>query len=84
MVQRWNEIGQFMDFAEDTGVHTSLPFLFATGRTPRDYKSKRPSELTIHGVHISCTFYVKTEAQAGCTIQTKPICTWIPTSIMCF
>ena len=26
VVQRWNEIGQFMDFAEDTGVHTSLPF----------------------------------------------------------
>lgn len=90
-VQEWKEVEQFMNFIEKTGVNwtksagcNQIRAIFATGRAPRDYTSKRPTELEVDGVHISYTVYAKTENRKGCAIRTMPISTWIPASIMCF
>ena len=88
--QEWKEIEQFMKFTKETGVKwaksagcNQIRAIFATGRAPRDYRSSQPTELEVDGVHISFTVYAKT-ANQGSSIQTIPISTWIPASIMCF
>ena len=88
--QDWSEIDQFLDFTKTTGIMwaksagcNQIRAIFATGRAPRVYKSSRPTELEVDGVHISFTVYAKT-ANQGSPIQTVPINTWIPAGIMCF
>ena len=58
-MQEWKEVEQFMKFIEQTGVNwtksagcNQIRAIFATGRAPRDYTSKRPTELEVDGVHI--------------------------------
>ena len=89
--QEWKEVEQFMNFTEKTGVNwansagcNQIRAIFATGRAPRDYTSRRPTELEVDGVHISYTVYAKTENRRGCAIRAMPISTWIPSSVMCF
>ena len=60
--QEWKEVEQFMNFTEKTGVNSAnsagcnqIRAIFATGRAPRDYTSRRPTELEVDGVHISNT-----------------------------
>ena len=89
-VQEWKEIEQFMNFTKQTGLKwaksagcNQIRAIFATGRVPRVYKSSQPTELEVDGVNISFAVYAKT-ANQGSSIQTIPISTWIPASIMCF
>ena len=89
-VQEWEEIEQFMNFTKQTGMKWAkaagckqIRAIFATGRVPRVYKSSQPTELEVDGVNISFAVYAKT-ANQGSSIQTIPISTWIPASIMCF
>ncbi|CAJ1414044.1 unnamed protein product [Effrenium voratum] len=88
--QEWNEIREFMNFANTTGVDwaksancTRICAIFATGRASRNYESELPMELKVQEVVITYIIYAKTQKCKTCSVRTKQIDEWIPPGLMC-